>query len=143
MISNKRKFSISVPTLAVVLFFCLFVSKAACATDVVVILSGANEVPPVSTSADGGGLIVIGDDGSVTGKVSTMGIAGTAAHICQGAEDKNGPVIVSLVREGNVFKVPAGTKFTEAQMASFKAGDLYINIHSTANPGGELRGQLK
>ena len=36
-----------------------------------------------------------------------------------------------------------GVKLTEAQMASFKAGNLYVNVHSAANPGGEIRGQLK
>jgi CHRD domain len=113
------------------------------AADINVTLSGANEVPPVTTSANGGGTITIGDDGSVSGSVSTTGIAGTAAHIHNGATGANGPVIVPFTKEGDTYTAPAGAKLTEAQMASFKAGDLYVNVHSAANPGGEIRGQLK
>lgn len=87
-------------------------------------LSGANEVPPVSTSASGGGTITVGDDRSVSGTVSTTGVAGTASHIHEGAAGKNGPVIVPLAKDGDSYKVPAGAKLTEAQMASFKAGNL-------------------
>jgi hypothetical protein len=36
-----------------------------------------------------------------------------------------------------------GAKLTDAQMESLKAGNLYINVHSDANKGGEIRGQLK
>ena len=48
-----------------------------------------------------------------------------------------------LTKEGDTYNVPAGAKLTEAQMASFKAGNLYVNVHSAANPGGEIRGQMK
>lgn len=113
------------------------------AADIKVTLSGANEVPPVTTSAAGGGTIAVGDNGSVSGSVSTTGVAGTAAHIHEGAAGKNGPVIVPLTKEGDTYKVPPGAKLTDAQMASFKAGNLYVNVHSAANPGGEIRGQLK
>jgi hypothetical protein len=116
---------------------------AGLAADVKVTLSGANEVPPVTTSASGGGTITVGDDRSVSGSVSTTGVAGTAAHIHEGAAGKNGPVIVPLTKEGDQYKVPAGAKLSEAQMASFKAGNLYINVHSAAHPSGEIRGQLK
>lgn len=115
----------------------------AIAADVKVTLSGANESPPVTTSATGSGTITIGDDGSVSGSVTTNGIAGTAAHIHQGAAGTNGPVIVPFQKDGDTYKAPAGAKLTAAQMASFKAGDLYFNVHSAAHPGGEIRGQLK
>jgi hypothetical protein len=115
----------------------------ALAADVKVTLSGANEVPPVTTSAAGSGTITIADDGSVSGGISSTGVAGTAAHIHEAAAGKNGPVIVPLTKDGDSYKVPAGAKLTAAQMASYKAGNLYVNVHSAANPNGEVRAQLK
>jgi len=110
-----------------------------------VTLSGDKEVPAVTSSATGDGLITVSADKSVTGSIKTTGIVGTAAHIHLGAPGKNGPPIVSLMKTGddNVWLVPAGAKLTDAQFASFKAGDLYINVHSDANRNGEIRGQLK
>ena len=116
---------------------------SALGADVKVALSGANEVPPVKTSASGSGTITIADDGAVSGSVSSTGVAGTAAHIHEGAAGANGPVIVPLTKDGDTYKVPAGAKLTAAQLASFKAGNLYVNVHSAANPGGEIRAQLK
>ena len=52
-------------------------------------------------------------------------------------------MIVPLTKEGDTYNVPAGAKLTAEQMASFKAGELYVNAHSAANPGGEIRGPLK
>lgn len=115
----------------------------ALAANVNVTLSGTNEVPPVTTSASGSGTITIADDGAVSGSVTTKGVQGTAAHIHMGAAGKNGPVIVPLTKDGDTYKTPAGAKLSAEQMAAFKAGDLYVNVHSAANPGGEIRGQLK
>jgi hypothetical protein len=118
----------------------------ACATmagkQVNVSLSGAEEVPPVQTAARGSGSFTIGDDGAVSGSVTTTGVAGTMAHIHQGARGANGPVIVPLTKNGDTYSAPAGAKLNEAQMAAFKKGDLYVNVHSAANKGGEVRAQL-
>lgn len=109
-----------------------------------VTLSGANEVPPVATSASGSGMIMVGDDKSISGSVTTSGIAGLAAHIHTGAAGANGPVTIGLTKAGdNVWAVPAGAKFTDDQYATYKAGGMYINVHSAANKGGEIRGQLR
>ena len=116
---------------------------AAFGADMKIKLSGANEVPPVTTSASGEGTISVADDGSVSGSVMTKGVQATAAHIHMGAAGKNGPVIVPFTKEGDTFKAPAGAKLDADQMKAFKAGDLYFNVHSAANPGGELRAQLK
>jgi CHRD domain len=105
-------------------------------------LSGAEEVPPVSTSATGSGSIRVAEDGSVSGSVSTTGVEGTMAHIHQGAKGANGPVIVPLTKSGDTYTVPAGAKLNAAQMSALKSGGLYVNVHSNANKGGEIRGQL-
>ena len=61
----------------------------------------------------------------------------------EAAPGENGPVIVPLTKGENIYEVPAGAKLTGAQFASFQAGNLYVNVHTAANPGGEIRGQLK
>jgi len=109
-----------------------------------VTLSGSQEVPPVTTSASGSGKITVGEDKSVSGSVTTTGVNGTAAHIHMAAMGANGPVIVPLTKTADgVWSVPAGAKFTDAQYDAFKAGNTYVNVHSEANKGGEIRGQLK
>ena len=117
--------------------------SAAYAADIKVALSGANEVPPVTASGSGEGTISIADDGMVSGSVMTKGVQGTAAHIHLAAAGKNGPVIVPLTKDGDTYKVPAGAKLTPDQMKAYKAGELYVNVHTAANPNGEVRGQLK
>lgn len=107
-------------------------------------LSGDQEVPPVQTSASGKGTIKVEEDKSVKGTVTTSDIKGTGAHIHEAAPGKNGPDIISLQKTGdNEWSVPAGAKLSDAQYDAYKAGNLYINVHSEANPNGEIRGQLK
>ena len=115
----------------------------AVAADVKVMLAGAQEVPPVKSDGAGSGTITVGADKSVSGSVTTTVIAGTAAHIHEAAAGKNGPVIIVLTKAGDTYTVPAGAKLTDAQYASFEAGNLYVNVHTAANAGGEIRGQLK
>lgn len=120
---------------------CASVSLAA---DVMVKLSGGEEVPPVSTTASGNGTITINPDMSVSGKVATSGVVGTMAHIHQAEAGKNGPVVIPLEKDGeHNWIVPAGAKLNEAQYQAYKAGQLYVNVHSAENKGGEIRGQLK
>lgn len=114
------------------------------AKDVAVSLTGDQEVPAVTTAAKGKGKIKIGDDKSVSGSIKTTGIAGVAAHIHEAPAGKNGPPIITLEKKGeNEWVVPAGSKLTDAQLESFKAGNLYVNIHSAEHKGGEIRTQLK
>ena len=120
-----------------------FAAAAAGAGTMDVKLSGDQEVPPVKSSGSASGAITIGDDGAVSGSVTATGFTPTAAHIHQAAAGKNGPVIVPFTKEGDKFSAPAGAKLTADQMKAYKAGDLYVNVHSAANPGGEVRAQLK
>ena len=106
-------------------------------------LSGAQEVPPVSTSASGRSTISVAPDRSVSGAVIVTGMEPTAAHIHQGAMGTNGPVIVPLAKTAPMtFSAPLGAKLTEAQYAALKEGKLYVNVHSAAHPGGEIRLQM-
>jgi CHRD domain-containing protein len=107
-------------------------------------LSGSQEVPPVTTSASGKTDIKVKDDHSVTGGVTVSDMKATAAHIHDGAPGKNGGVAVPLTKTSdNTFTVPANTKLTDAQYSEYKAGNLYVNVHSAAHPSGEIRAQLK
>jgi len=122
----------------------ILMSGWAFAANVDVKLSGDQEVPPVKTSATGNGTITVNDDKTVSGSVTTSGVNGVAAHIHNGAPGKNGPVAVPLTKDGdNKWTVGPGAKLTDAQFADFKAGNLYVNVHSAAHKDGEIRGQLK
>jgi hypothetical protein len=114
------------------------------AEDVKVKLSGAEETPPVTTTASGTAKFSIGADKSVTGKVKTSGIEGIAAHIHVGAPGQAGPPVITLVKaDKGEWTVPPDSKLTDEQFASFKAGNLYVNVHSAEHKPGEIRGQLK
>ena len=106
-------------------------------------LTGAEEVPPVGTSASGSGSFTIASDGAVSGSVTTTGVQGIMAHIHQGAKGQNGPVIIPLTMNGDTYSAPAGAKLSDSQMQAFKAGNLYVNVHSPSHKGGEIRAQLQ
>jgi len=114
------------------------------AGDVKVSLTGDQEVPAVTSPAKGAGTITIGDDKTVKGKVTTSGMAGTMAHIHLAPVGQNGPPVITLEKSGdNAWSVPAGSTLTDAQYQAFKAGNLYVNVHSDAHKSGEIRAQLK
>jgi hypothetical protein len=107
-------------------------------------LSGANEVPAVQTSASGSGTVTVGSDCSVKAEIKVSGMKPTAAHIHQGAAGANGKVIVPFTKQGeDTFVAPAGAKLDADGCAAYKAGNTYVNVHSDAHKGGEIRAQLK
>jgi hypothetical protein len=114
------------------------------AQEVKVTLTGAEETPPVTTSATASGKITVGKDKSVRGSITTKGLAATAAHIHLAAPGQSGPPVITLAKTGDdVWSVPADARLTDEQYASYQAGNLYINVHSADNKRGEIRGQLK
>ena len=120
------------------------ISGSVLAVDLKVKLTGTEETPPVTTSASGTGTISVAADKSVTGTVKTADLDGTVAHIHVGAPGQSGPPIITLNKGADgVWSVPPGSKLTDEQYASFKAGNLYVNVHSAEHKPGEIRAQLK
>lgn len=113
-------------------------------------LSGNQENPPIAGAARGtAAFTLIGSD--LYYSMTVEGLTGdpTAAHIHAGARGVNGGVIFNLGPD--FIDPPAGTRrtatgtvsgLTAAQISELYAGRYYVNVHTAANPGGELRGQL-
>ncbi len=139
-LKSKSAVKLSVLSLAVAVACASAITLAQAAE---VKLSGDQEVPAVKSSGSASGTVTVNPDGTVSASVTPTGFTATAAHIHMAAAGKNGPVIVPFTKDGDKFVAPAGAKLTEDQMKAFKAGDLYVNVHSAANPGGEVRAQLK
>lgn len=111
-------------------------------------LDGAQETPaPIDTAAFGAGVLEVDEvTGAVRGFVVTSGVVSpTIAHVHQGARGVGGGPIVDLVSAGSrdLWVVPDDAAvLTGAQITAFQAGDLYFNVHTAANGGGEIRGQI-
>jgi hypothetical protein len=136
---NLRRLHMALASAALVLS-----TASAFGGDVKVELTGAEETPPVTTSAIGTGKITISADRTISGEIKTSGIEGTAAHIHIGAPGQSGPPIITLKNgPDGTWRVPSGAHVTDDQYRSFKSGNLYINVHSAEHQSGEIRAQLK
>src|ERR1700683_4993097 len=108
-------------------------------------LDGASEVP-ANTSAGKGAADIDYDAATkkLSWKLTYSGLTGpaTAAHFHGPAEaGKNAGVVVAI--PGAALSPAEGSAtLTDAQAADLAAGKYYVNIHTAANPGGEIRGQV-
>jgi hypothetical protein len=106
-------------------------------------LSGTQETPSVSTSAFGGGVLAVD---TATGRVSGFFVASglvnaTAAHVHNAARGTPGGVVITLLGGPEIWVVPDSTIRPDL-VPGFLADNLYFNAHTTANPTGEIRGQI-
>lgn len=108
-------------------------------------LSGAQEVPSVTTEAEGDGYALLNSDsGDLMLVVNTRNLdTASAAHIHAGTAGTNGDVVVGLEQDDtDTWRLPADTALDEATLAEFMDAGHYVNVHTPANPGGEIRGQV-
>jgi CHRD domain len=123
--------------------------------EIVVNLSGSEEVPPVQTEATGVAEFMPGED-SVAYSVNATNIQGvTAGHIHLGERGENGPIVVTLFQydspmdevsetgtiTADKLEGPLAGKQLSDLGAAGANGTLYVNIHTEQNPEGEIRGQ--
>ena len=108
-------------------------------------LSGAAEVPAVTTT--GSGLVVASYDTvskKFTFTVTYQGLSGpaAAAHFHGPADAKSNAGVVIPVKEMMANTLRGEATLTDAQAADLRAGKWYFNVHTAANKGGEIRGQV-
>ena len=121
-------------------------------------LNSSQEVPAPKTTTATGTAQVIVYPSSIDYQVNASAITGvTMVHIHNGAAGVAGPIVVTLyqpatatgiingqVTSGTITQasLPAGVTF-ESLKTLILNGNAYINIHTAANPSGELRGQIR
>jgi hypothetical protein len=118
-------------------------------------LNGTQEVPVVVTAATGTAQFTHHADMDtidVTITISNIAIANiTGFHIHVGGAGINGPVVVDLGNQGLVFSdigngmaqvQGMGVPFPDAHEGSLSMGECYLNVHTSAQAAGEIRGQI-
>src|SRR6266436_1573515 len=108
-------------------------------------LDGKSQVPPNASAATGTADIDY-DPASkkLSWKVTYSGLSGpaAAAHFHGPAEAGKNAGVAVAIPNATATPVEGSATLTDAQAADLVAGKYYVNIHTAANPGGELRGQV-
>ena len=120
-------------------------------------LTSAAEVPAPKPTTSSGSAQVILYPQSIDYQVNGSSLIGvTQVHIHNGAPGVQGPVVVTLLSQsaggtvnGTLVKgqltaanLPGGVTL-ESLKTLILSGNAYVNIHTSANPSGELRGQIR
>ncbi|MBK8634390.1 MAG: CHRD domain-containing protein [Saprospiraceae bacterium] len=110
-------------------------------------LNGDQENPAIVTSAKGTGTFTLTDEGLLFA-VSVEGTGIANAHFHSGKIGANGGVVRGILPEFKggtavgIWKKTDSQPLTAELIKSLLLGDLYVNVHSSTNPGGEIRGQV-
>lgn len=108
-------------------------------------LNGAQEVPPNDKAGTGQAEVTFNKDTQeLKYRVTYSGLSGpaTGAHIHgPAAATANGPVVVPFASANSPISGEA--KLNPTQAGDLLAGLYYVNVHTAAHPGGEIRGQLR
>jgi len=110
-------------------------------------LDGSQEIPPVTTNASATASVILNPNGTVTFDETVTGMTPTAAHFHNGAAGVSAGVVKNTTLTNNTASgtwssSDATQPFTDALLRELVKGRLYLNVHSSTNPGGEIRGQV-
>jgi len=112
-------------------------------------LTGDGQTVPVASDAAGLAVVTVDQrKGLLCYELTIDGLTPVAAHIHEGAAGVNGPIVVDFTAFGDDITDPRAEGCTlSVSKATIRAirtnpSGYYVNIHTAANPGGELRGQL-
>lgn len=117
-------------------------SSIAATTMYQAVLSGNQQVPPVTTSGSGLGTFQLNGD-SLTYHISVQNLSGpiTAAHFHLAPAGQNGAAIQPISFSGSTAD-GTWSGLTQNQIADLNSGNIYVNVHTANNPDGEIRGQI-
>lgn len=114
--------------------------------DYAVSASSAEVFPVTDSSASASGSFTVNlATGEIGGSITVEGFDATAAHIHDGFAGVNGPVAIGLEQsatEPATWQIPDATVTTDDVIDRLLVGALYVNAHSAAYPGGEVRAQI-
>lgn len=114
-------------------------------------INGMQEVPAITTAAMGSGMVTIDrNKENAHYMLAFDGLSGpaTGVHFHNGAMGTNGAVIydlTSLLMNNGAYGYWHSSSmpmFTSTEEALVRMGNVYVNVHTAANPNGEVRGQL-
>ncbi|MBI3124576.1 MAG: CHRD domain-containing protein [Ignavibacteriales bacterium] len=110
-------------------------------------LEGSQEVPAVTTTASGTGSVRLNTDGTVSYDITAGGLTPTAAHFHNAGAGTAGGVAKSITLTNNTgagvwASGDASQPLTDLLLRELVKGRLYMNVHTSANAGGEIRGQV-
>ncbi|MCK1473635.1 hypothetical protein ABIB06_000217 [Bradyrhizobium sp. LB8.2] len=145
---RKANYRVCVTLLGTAMLGGLVISMATSANAEVVKLQadlkGSNEVPPNTSSGSGKAEATYDTEAkTLTYAVTYAGLTGPAmgAHFHGPVEaGKNAGIVLPFKTVQS--PIQGSATLTDAQAADLLAGRWYANIHTAANPGGELRGQM-
>ena len=166
---KKKTYVILIIVLTMLVSTSIAYASPAASDNFAVPLSGREEVPARDTNATGVATFKLSEDGTeLSYKLIVANIQGvTQAHIHCGAAGVNGPVVAFLfgfngagvtangvlamgtITAANVVprlnspECPGGVANFDEMLAKIRSGDAYVNVHTLAFPGGEIRGQFQ
>lgn len=108
------------------------------------VLEGAQEIPPVITSASGVGYTTVNeDDGSIDANIRTRDITAIAAHIHSATLGNTGGIELFLIQDMSDTDFWSESAILDAvQLNAFVTDGLYFNVHSDGFMAGEIRAQI-